>query len=276
MAKRLLSPQTLGGFGSILLTIVIFFAQGGFVNMNLWYVAGLIIGVGLIVWGLLKNSDGQTKTKNIPLYEIKDDLIILNSREKEAAAKRVKESYSEEIAIRIYDNFVATFGGNIASIVTNVIKKIVQKQNTDPLIEFYKKLGDILDSVNFGLKRLLEDDNLYKTTLEDLAKQRVRIKGSKKKRTIIQDNVARVRDISYGLNSSVILRGVLTYLPSERLQLLSMVVINLEGIEKSMETTLSAMLNDLENEWKVKDEEIRSFEAILPALAFLEGLSKYE
>jgi len=55
-----------------------------------------------------------------------------------------------------------------------------------------------------------------------------------------------------------------------------MVVINLEGIEKSMETTLSAMLNDLENEWKVKDEEIRSFEAILPALAFLEGLSKYE
>lgn len=255
-------------------------------QIDTWLYTSIIWGVAviwaIITFALWRKSRGkytvrdEESSKKSPIEDIKDDLITLNSREKEAATKRVKENYPEEIAIRIYDNFVATFGGNIASIITNVIKGIVQKRNTDPLIEFFKKLGDILDSVSFGLKSLLVDDNLYKATLEDLAKKRLKVKGDKNKKATIQSNIARVRDLSYGLNSSVILRGVLSHLPPERLKLLSVIIVNLEGIEKSMETTLNAMLDDLENEWKVKDEEIRGFEAILPTLSILEGLIKYE
>jgi len=48
------SPAVIGGIGALVVTIVMFFAQGGFQNMNPWYIVGLVVGIGLIVYGLIK------------------------------------------------------------------------------------------------------------------------------------------------------------------------------------------------------------------------------
>lgn len=58
MKSRLTHATALGGYGTIITTIIIFFAQGGFVKMPplsyLLYSVGLIIGLGLILYSVLK------------------------------------------------------------------------------------------------------------------------------------------------------------------------------------------------------------------------------
>lgn len=57
MSKRFMHPLAFGGYGTIILTIVIFFAQGGFGDMTpltSLYIIGLIIGIGLILYSVLK------------------------------------------------------------------------------------------------------------------------------------------------------------------------------------------------------------------------------
>jgi hypothetical protein len=54
MVNALKSPAVISGIGTLILTIAIFFAQGGFQNMNLWYIVGFVVGAGLIIYGLVK------------------------------------------------------------------------------------------------------------------------------------------------------------------------------------------------------------------------------
>jgi hypothetical protein len=52
-----------GGVGSLIVTLVIFFAEGGFENMNPWYIVGLVVGSGLIVYGLVTSNGGTIHAK---------------------------------------------------------------------------------------------------------------------------------------------------------------------------------------------------------------------
>jgi len=57
--SRVKSPVVLGGIGSLILTIALFFAEGGFANMNPLYIVGLAVGGGLIVYGLIKEASKE-------------------------------------------------------------------------------------------------------------------------------------------------------------------------------------------------------------------------
>lgn len=61
MVSGLKSPLFIGGIGTLILTLAIFFAQGGFENMNPLYVLGFVVGIGLIVYGLIK-ADSKEKS----------------------------------------------------------------------------------------------------------------------------------------------------------------------------------------------------------------------
>ena len=55
-SKRFFSPAAFGGYGAIIVTLVIFFAQGGFGKMTpltALYIIGLIIGFALILYGVV-------------------------------------------------------------------------------------------------------------------------------------------------------------------------------------------------------------------------------
>jgi hypothetical protein len=70
MLRKLKSPAVAGGIGSLIVTLAIFFAEGGFKNMNPWYIVGLVIGIGLIVYGLVTNNSSligvKTRAKERP------------------------------------------------------------------------------------------------------------------------------------------------------------------------------------------------------------------
>jgi hypothetical protein len=63
MLHKLKSPAVAGGIGSLIVTLVIFFADGGFKNMNPWYILGLVVGIGLIIYGLVTNNGNVVKTR---------------------------------------------------------------------------------------------------------------------------------------------------------------------------------------------------------------------
>jgi hypothetical protein len=66
VVRRLKSPPLTGGIGTLILTIVIFFAQGGFRNTSPWYAVGLVIGSSLIIYDRIKSSDTAPLLKTTP------------------------------------------------------------------------------------------------------------------------------------------------------------------------------------------------------------------
>ncbi len=218
----------------------------------LWVVAGIWF-LGTIVYFFKHRNDIYRRNeKTNPLDDIKTDLITLGACEREVASGKVKTPCSKETAMRIYNDFTAIFvATNIIGFVMSLVEEIRQKHSADPLIKFFKKFGDILDSNDYGLKVELEKSDLYKSSRMDLAQKRVKIKLGKKKNSTTQNNIDRVRLLSYGLNSSILLRGVLDATPVGEGIVPAQIKVALESIESEAEKTLNTMLNDLENEWKV-------------------------
>jgi len=73
-----------------------------------------------------------------------------------------------------------------------------------------------------------------------------------KKHSITQKNIDRTRTLSYGLNSSILLRGTVDALPNAQKIMPAIIKTTLESIESEAEKTLNTMVNDLDSEWKVK------------------------
>jgi len=94
----------------------------------------------------------------------------------------------------------------------------------------------------------------------------------RKKKRIIQKNIGRVRSLSYGLSSAVLLRSVLDSSPEAKKIIPSELKIALEGIEASAEQTLNTMLNDLDGDWTLPKDTTDGIETIISALSMLEGL----
>jgi hypothetical protein len=53
------SPAISIGIGTLILTLIIFFAEGGHKNMNPWYIVGFVVGGGLIIYGLIKEASKE-------------------------------------------------------------------------------------------------------------------------------------------------------------------------------------------------------------------------
>lgn len=214
-------------------------------NLGFWiWLLPLIGGIlaALILWWL-----HQAKL----LDDIKTDLVNMNIYQREVALKKAQQVCPEEVAMQIYDDFIALFGKDILKFTTSIIQRILSDRSADALIEFFKKFGDILDSNQYGLKVELEENELYKSARMDLTQKRVKLKVRKRKHVIIQKNIDRVCSLTYGLNSSILLRGILSTDPNLKRLVPAEIRITMEGIETETEKTLTTMLNDLKSEWKV-------------------------
>lgn len=213
----------------------------------------LIGGVlaGLIIWQG-RRAAGISELKDIKkLEEIKTDLVNINIYEREVALEKAQKACPEKIARQIFADFKALFPEDPAELTEYFVEKILIERNVDALIGFYKTCGDILDNNHYGLKVELEGNELYKASRMDLAQKRLQLKVRKKKANIIQGNINRVCLLSYGLNSSILIRAILCDTPKYREVMPAELRISMEGIETKSEAVLNAMLKDLEKEWKM-------------------------
>jgi len=220
--------------------------------MNPLYIVGFVIGAVLIIWGLLKTEPVEKhKTVTNPLEDIKSDLVTMNVREREIAVKKGKQPCPEETAMQIFDDFIVLFGSDIATSINSIIQRIINNRDIEPLIEFFKQFGDILDSNGYGLKIDLENDEVYKSSRIDLDQKKLKLKMRKKERDITQRNIDRASSLTYGLNSSILLRYILDSIPGVKREVPTIIRVTLEGIETMTEKVLTKMLNDLDKERKV-------------------------
>ena len=206
---------------------------------------------GLIIWQWRRGNRLSELQDIKKLEEIKTDLVNMNIYEREVALEKAKNVCPEEIARQIFCDFKALFPEDPVELTEYFIEKVLIERSIDALIGFYKTCGDILDNNHYGLKVELEGNELYKATRMDLAQKRLQLKVEKSKANIIQGNINRVCLMSYGLNSSILIRAILCDTPKYREAMPAELRISMEGIETKSEAVLNAMLKDLEKEWKV-------------------------
>lgn len=216
--------------------------------------AGLVF-LTLIIYMLFPKKRGdlvgsELKVTGNPLEDIKIDLIKINEFEREAANRKTKQICPETVAMRIHDDCLEIWGTDINKFLAPILQSVIIKRNPDPLINFFKGFGDILDSNIYGLKAELQNDEPYESSRIDIAQKRLHFRMSRKDKSIIQRNINRVLSLIYGLNSTIILRGVLDSISTDKMRIPALVRVGLEGVETLGEQTLNQMLDDLEHEWE--------------------------
>jgi len=107
--SKLKSPLFLIGIGTLILTIVIFFAQGGFHNMNPWYIVFLVISIGLIIYGLVKSNDTVSILKTRPEEAIEQDLIdTLTAMHKRLMELQKEKAENTKVSIEVFKTVLRT------------------------------------------------------------------------------------------------------------------------------------------------------------------------
>jgi len=193
-------------------------------------------------------SRKESKEKNASVLEkIKSDLVTMHTCEREAATKKALQSCSKEIAMRIGDDLVL-----LSTTMASFLLRFISNRDIDALIDFFKTIGNVADSNSYGLKVELTDNELYNSFRRDLAQKRIDLKMRKKKKAVVRENTYRVSALTYGLNSSILLRGILQAVPEgaiseeQRVKLVE-IRIALEDIEPKGEKVLDLMLDNLDN-----------------------------
>ncbi len=241
----------LGGFGAVILAFAIFLAQGGFADdMNpllVWgSVAGFIIGLALIAWGLLKTETRLKPPGNL-LEDIKSDLATMRMCERETATRKAETPCSRETAKYIVDDYTVLFEAFQAQ-----LPDVVTEGNFDALVEYSRRFGDMLDDNEYGLKSDLEYNETYRSSRMDLAQKRPILRMSRRKRAIVGANIDRVCSLSYGMNSHILFRGILSSVPEARAEASAELRVVLQGIEATLDRALNDVLEDLERDWSKK------------------------
>jgi len=98
-----------------LFAIALFMLQGGISNMNPLYIAMSTIGIGLMVYGLLK-AKVQDKADETVIGDIKQKLIKIKNIQKETAIDQSKRVWSKEIVRQIFTDIGCLFGLNITDV----------------------------------------------------------------------------------------------------------------------------------------------------------------
>jgi hypothetical protein len=218
--------------------------------LNLGFGVWLLPSIGGVL-GILIIWQGRRANKPSELEDIKTALVNIIIYQREVALKKVQQVCPVEIARQILYDYTALFPEDPVELTKYFIERVLIDGNIDTLIGFYKTCGDILDNNHYGLKVELEGNELYKASRMDLAQKRLKLNVGKRKATIIQGNINRVCLLSYGLNSSILVRAILCETPKYREVMPAELRISMEGIETKSEAILNALLKDLEKEWKV-------------------------
>lgn len=229
--------------------------------VNTWVIVAAIGGLGVLATGWVIRHDFSPKRKvsptkalvqetESPLEDIKANLVKINAFEREAAIRKTKQPCPENVAMQIHDDCLAIWGASLGRLIMPILWSVIMKHDPDPLINFFKGFGDILDSNKYGLKTELQTNELYKSFRINVAQERLHLSTDRKKRSITQKNIDRVLSLTYGLNSAIILRGVLDSISTGKTRIPAFVRIGLEGVEALGEKTSSQMLDNLEDKWK--------------------------
>lgn len=211
---------------------------------------------GIAMWVIRKEAE-EHNTR--PLQDIKKDLLMISTYERDVATEKANQKCPKKTAEQIYEDWCSIRGRDFHKFIVSIIQSVVVNHDLDPLINFFKEIGDILDSNGYGLKVELQKNEAYKSYRMDVAQKRLNLKAGKKKSTIIQKNIDRVYSLTYGLNSSIVLRAIFNSMPKAMLEAmpeakrkaLAVIRVTFESIETETDKVLNAMLNDLEKEWKV-------------------------
>ena len=214
-----------------------------------WVGIGLVVaGVGLTIYGWRYGGKLIRKENEGLLDGIRSVLIDIDKCENDAAIKKTKRKPPKDLMERIARDFTEVFG-SLAPFLASMLDNILGKGNIDYLINFFAKLGDIMDTEDFGLKSELSYTDEYANLNADLAKKRANLQLKEKKRRLVEKNIDRVRVLTYGVHSSRVFRQVLKAIPEAKaLPRESMVI--LESMEAAMGRILPKMLATLDVEWK--------------------------
>jgi hypothetical protein len=209
----------------------------------------VVIAVGLASWRTIEDTkkgiDNEEK-----LNAIRDAFIDIDKYEKEAAIKQSKNPPSNNVKARITQDLVTLYP---LSHVESIIREGVERDNPDPLINFYENFGEILDANNCGLKAQLEGMPQYNETLAKLTGTSVGLRFRKKKMDLIHGNIERLLRGEYGLNSGIILRNMLkTSQPRSKSEgdFVHSAVLGLEKLENIGRQFLAYGLGHLDSRWK--------------------------
>lgn len=166
MQKRFLNPTAIGGYGTIILTLVIFFVQGGFGKMTpvtYLYIIGLVVGIGLIVYGLIKANSDKEKLQKQGLNTIVPTLEKMDSLLREQALKESKEP----INLQEYTEFNTKINAEIfgfkplENLTPEIMRRVAQREtvrlakeysNKEEWFQRSKTLSGALDLNGYGFK----------------------------------------------------------------------------------------------------------------------------
>jgi hypothetical protein len=166
MPKRFFSTAAIGGYGTILITFIIFFAQGGFGKITPFtslYIIGLVTGSGLILFSVTRPIDNIIKTKNNELDTIIPTLENMDSFLHDKAIDESKKPVNISAYLDSFNHvMVEILGTNIPSVQTiedmrresraEHEKLIKQYRNEDIWLEKADIISGALDNLGWGLK----------------------------------------------------------------------------------------------------------------------------
>ncbi|GEM_PF-4696347 len=261
LRRRLFNGLTYTGVGGLLLGGGTWITQGGLfipdpVPPAYWLgIAMMAVGAVLVVCGILyppKTNRAKRDSNEAIVSDIRNDFLKMNTLQRELANCEPRAPYSYKLALQVHKDFVSMFGGDAVSFASSLVSQVVSDRDVTPLVRLLEKFGEIADKNDCGLKTALESNHSYGLIRSHLASRRLQMKTSRRRNTIIQNNIDTVGKIIYGLNSMVILRSVFkSATPGEGKDAFARLFVVVEGIEASAERTLNTMLGDLESEWKV-------------------------
>jgi hypothetical protein len=217
----------------------------------------LFICILFAIWLWTRTFKVQREEIGEELEHIKTDLIILDKSERDIAIKKSQQQFPDDIPRLLYGSLDELFS---ISTLMSIIQEAFSG-NIDPLLEFFQKMGDILDAGEYGLKVELRNNEHYQSALADLAQMRAKLHTTKRKKALIQTNIKRIRALTYGLNSSIIVRGILKSLSAKAESVnksqwvdsvLQIVLVGLERIENQLANSLAEGLDSIDEEWKPK------------------------
>lgn len=166
MRNILFNPTALGGYGTIILTVVIFLAQKGFgkmIPLTSLYIIGLVIGCGLVLYSVLKiHSDVKLASNKgiesiVPVLEKMDSILDEDAREE---AKRpidvqryMRLNNRKNIEILGIKPEKVSTPQEASSRLTHIQRNLAQKYNKqgkDKILEIAHNMSNALDSADFG------------------------------------------------------------------------------------------------------------------------------
>jgi len=192
MRKIFKHPLFLGGIGSILLTIITFFAQGGFGAMNprtLLYIVGFVIGLGLIIVSIVMTirQEEQQKAKALPekelgLHDIVPILQRMDARLVWLAHREAKRVFNFIRYVQVNSRINEALGVDIenkpqspedvrqiiSKLEPQMKEKISGKEDILDLLPELEVQSGILDDSGYGLKHRRNKDKEYGRALYEI------------------------------------------------------------------------------------------------------------